>query len=196
MSTIEELYAQRQAMMRDPRPAAAAAARNTRTEAIVTDLAQRNHADVVERYQALERERTEVGADLQETRHQLAALDQVRVAPGDEDAHDERAGLLAARERRLTRQAQQMDAALAQLGDQLRTLVARDAAQLAKQWKREHNRLVREMHAKQAALLEQMKAVEREYGEPIGAVRQELIALSAIVSIDLASTADGTLREQ
>ena len=77
-----------------------------------------------------------------------------------------------------------------------RTSRLRDAAQSAKVAKAEHNRLVRELVAKQQELLRQAAALNEQYAGPLGEVRQQLFALSAIVPVDLEMVAGGLYREQ
>lgn len=159
------------------------------------ELAQQHCPDLLARYATAQRERQELGKEQQETAHQLRALDATPPAPGDEDAHDQRAGLLAARERRLTRQAQQLDAALAQLDQELRSRVAHAAGHEARQIKAESNRLIREMGARQQALIEQLNALGQEYNGPLGELRTRLFMLGAIVPVDTELLRDGTYRE-
>lgn len=195
MNTIQEKM-QAEAAELSRHAAGLAAAQQEQAQALRVELAQQQHADLLARYTERYTERQELGKELQETAHQLRALDATPPTLGQEDAHDQRAGLLAARERRLTRQAQQLDEALAQLDQELHSRVAQAAAQRARQVKAEHNRLVQELEAKKVALLEQMQTLQREYDGPIGETRRQLVALSMLTPVDLALVGVGTYREQ
>lgn len=173
--------------------AAAAATRDARLQALAVELAQRNHPELLERHIALYQQRHEQGAELQEARHQLAALRQGQ-QPADEGFF-RRGADLTFRAQWLEDQIAQKDQALAQLDAELRDCVARDAAQLGRQAKAEHNRLVHEREAKKAALIEQLKAVEAAYEAPFTEIQRRLFDLSALTPIDLELVGPGLYRE-
>jgi hypothetical protein len=189
MLTIQEkMHAEAAELSR--RAAGVAATQQAQAQALRIELAEQHHADLLARYTALQAERHELGKELQEAQHQVLALS--KAAQPD----FQRGAELTFRAQWLQDQIAQKDRTLAQLDQELHTAVERAAAQRARQVKAEHNHLVQECEAKKVALLEQMRALQQEYAEPISKARQQLVALSMLTPVDLTPVAHRLLREQ
>lgn len=144
------------------RVAAMRAAEREAGDALYMRFAQAHHADLLTQRAALFQQHSEAASDLQETRHQIAAHEQRLPAAGDEDAYDAELARLIARERRLTRQAQQLAESIGRLDAELHQRIARDVAHKARELQSQYNTLLLQVGAEQQALVRQMEEVGRK----------------------------------
>jgi hypothetical protein len=190
--TQEEMLAQVQ--RQSQQMATYSSVHQAQAQALCAELGQRYYPELVEQCMVLQRECDDLAEQLRGVQRELAALRQASQPAGE--AFFRQGAELTFRAQWLEDQLAQRHQIHAQHNAELRERVATTAAQLARQGKAECNRLVRERETKKAALLQQVVALGQEYDAPLKVGRAQLVALSAIVPVDLeVSGQTGLFRE-